>query len=286
MSFFKKFFFYISNDPFWIFEPLLKIFYYLFTENNLRNTFYRNKLDKLLKTHKFKQDSDFDIYGPIKEKKNQYEPEIIDLARIYKLIKKKKPFTVLEFGVGYSTLVIAQAIYENRKYLKNNPKIMKMRNTKMFKLYCVDTSKKWINNTKKKLPPHLKDIVNFSVSPVETILYNNEVCHKYKYIPDINPDFIYLDGPHPTDPIGKINNISFQCIERTPISADICFLESTLIPGSSILVDGRTNNVRFLKRNLKRKYNFKWDRVGDTTLITLKEKFLGKLNKNSSYINF
>ena len=26
-------------------------------------------------------------------------------------------------------------------------------------------------------------------------------------------------------------------------------------------------------------YSFKWDRIGDVTLITLKEKKLGKLNK-------
>tara|TARA_B100001059_G_scaffold235561_1_gene281637 strand:+ start:11072 stop:11923 length:852 start_codon:yes stop_codon:yes gene_type:complete len=282
----RKFFFYLFNDPYWIFEPLLRILYKIFTENSLKKTFYKNQLDKLIKTNKYKKDTDFDIYGPITEKNNQYEPEILDLARLYKLVKKKKPMTILEFGVGYSTLVMAQAIYENKKKLKNNSKIGKIRNTKKFKLYCVDTSKKWINNTKKSLPSHLKDIVNFSVSPVDTITHNSEVCHTYKFIPDVNPDFIYLDGPHPTDPKGKINNVSFKCIERTPISADVCLLESTLIPGSSIFVDGRTNNVRFLKRNLKRKYKFKWDRVGDTTLITLNEKFLGKLNKNSSYINF
>ena len=67
----------------------------------------------------------------------------------------------------------------------------------------------------------------------------------------INPEFIYLDGPHPLDPKENINNVSFQCLERTPISADILLLESTLLPGTRILVDGRTNNVRFLRNNLK-----------------------------------
>ena len=39
----------------------------------------------------------------------------------------------------------------------------------------------------------------------------------------ISTQNLYLDGPHPLDPVGKINNISFSCKERTPISADICF---------------------------------------------------------------
>ena len=66
---------------------------------------------------------------------------------------------------------------------------------------------------------------------------------------EFNDCMNYLDGPHPLDPIGKINNVSFQCVERTPISADILYLESTLLPGTTILVDGRVNNVRFLKNN-------------------------------------
>ena len=86
-----------------------------------------------------------------------------------------------------------------------------------------DSSKKWITNTSKKVPNHLKKIIKFNHSKVKTILYNGEVCHVYSKIPNINPEFIYLDGPHPLDPVGKINNISFSCKERTPISADICF---------------------------------------------------------------
>ena len=74
----------------------------------------------------------------------------------------------------------------------------------MFQIYCVDTSKKWINNTKKKIPNYLKKFVKFTYSNVQVISYNGEICHIYKKIPDINPEFIYLDGPHPLDPIGKL----------------------------------------------------------------------------------
>ena len=275
----KKFLEYFRFDSFFLTKKYTYFFYKFFIVNRLRNLFFKNNLHKILNFKKinfYKKDL---INEPISRNlKKQYNPEIIDLARIYNFIKKEKPFTILEFGVGYSTIVMAQALYENYCTFDKDKK-KKIRNSKMFQIYSVDTSKKWITNTSKKIPNHLRKFIKLNHSKVKTILYNGEVCHVYSRIPDINPEFIYLDGPHPLDPVGNINNISFNCKERTPISADICFLESTLLPGTSILVDGRTNNVRFLERNLKRKYQIKWDRHGDVTFFKLTEKRLGNLNK-------
>ena len=275
----KKFLEYFQFDSFFLTKRFTNFFYKFFIEKRLRDLFYKNNLDKILNLKKIYFNKKDIINDPIsKNIKKQYNPEIVDLARIYNFVKQEKPFTILEFGVGYSTIVMAQALYENYMSFDKN-KQKKIRNSKMFQIYCVDSSKKWITNTSKKVPNHLKKIIKFNHSKVKTILYNGEVCHVYSKIPNINPEFIYLDGPHPLDPVGKINNISFICKERTPISADICFLESTLLPGTNILVDGRTNNVRFLQRNLKRKYQIKWDRHGDVTFLKLTEKRLGNLNK-------
>ena len=275
----KKFLEYFQFDSFFLTKRFTNFFYKFFIEKRLRDLFYKNNLDKILNLKKIYFNKKDIINDPIsKNIKKQYNPEIVDLARIYNFVKQEKPFTILEFGVGYSTIVMAQALYENYMSFDKN-KQKKIRNSKMFQIYCVDSSKKWITNTSKKVPNHLKKIIKFNHSKVKTILYNGEVCHVYSKIPNINPEFIYLDGPHPLDPVGKINNISFSCKERTPISADICFLESTLLPGTNILVDGRTNNVRFLQRNLKRKYQIKWDSHGDVTFLKLTEKRLGNLNK-------
>jgi len=276
----KKFLEYFQFDSFFLTKRFTNFFYKFFIEKRLRDLFYKNNLDKILNLKKIYFNKKDIINDPIsKNIKKQYNPEIVDLARIYNFVKQEKPFTILEFGVGYSTIVMAQALYENYMSFDKN-KQKKIRNSKMFQIYCVDSSKKWITNTSKKVPNHLKKIIKFNHSKVKTILYNGEVCHVYSKIPNINPEFIYLDGPHPLDPVGKINNISFSCKERTPISADICFLESTLLPGTNILVDGRTNNVRFLQRNLKRKYQIKWDSHGDVTFLKLTEKRLGNLNKH------
>ena len=275
----KTFLEYCKFDSFFLTKKFTNLFYKFFIENELKNSFYKNNLHKVLNLKKNNFHKKDIINEPIsKSLKKQYNPEILDLARIYNFVKQEKPFTILEFGVGYSTIVMAQALYENFLSFDKNKK-KRIRNSKMFQIHSVDTSKKWIRNTSKKIPNHLKRFIKFHHSKVETILYNGEVCHVYSKIPNINPEFIYLDGPHPLDPVGKIYDISFNCKERTPVSADICFLESTLLPGTSILVDGRTNNVRFLQRNLKRKYKIKWDRHGDVTFFKLIEKRLGNLNK-------
>lgn len=274
----KTFIYYLIYDRYWIFRNLTKFLYSKITEKRLLNLFYEAKLDELLKLDSINKSDKESIFDPVLNMSKKYNANIIDLARIYNLIKSNKPFTVLEFGVGFSTIVIAQALYENEKKFNKND-LKDIRNSNMFKVFSVDASEKWINETKKNVPSHLLSYINFNQSDVEIKNINNQICHVYKKIPDINPEFIYLDGPHPLDPIGKINNISFECLERTPISADILYLESTMLPGTTILVDGRVNNVRFLMNNLRRKFNCKWDRNGDVTILKLNEKKLGKINK-------
>ena len=49
-------------------------------------------------------EKEIDQYTPIDPNLNeQIPPKPIDLSRLYNLIRAEKPFTVLEFGVGYST---------------------------------------------------------------------------------------------------------------------------------------------------------------------------------------
>ena len=275
---FKKLFFYLSTDPYWLFKPILDILY-TYKKKKLTEDYYKNNLNLLCEKFTNTLESNDDIHDRVKPNlETQYAPYKEDLSRLYNYIRNEKPFTVLEFGVGYSTLVIAKALSENEQEFNSNQK-KSIRNSNMFKVFSVDASSKWIKNLSEKIPGELKKYIELSCSDVETRMFNGQVCHFYNKLPDINPEFIYLDGPHPLDPEGNINGISFKCIERTPIAADICLLESTMLPGCKILVDGRTNNVRFLKNNLKRNYKFEWDRLGDVTLITLNEKKLGKLNK-------
>jgi len=53
-------------------------------------------------------------------------------------------------------------------------------------------------------------------------------------------------------------------------------MEPTFLPGTFILIDGRTNNTRFLKNNFKRQYIMNWDKEGDVSTFELDEEPLGK----------
>lgn len=201
-----------------------------------------------------------------------------DLARIHKIIRKRKPFTTMEFGVGFSTYVIANALRQNHQEwlaLEDKPKI---RNSKAFKHYSVDSNQHWLEHTKNQIPEDLGEYVTFHHSTCSIGTYQDQICHYYDVLPDVIADFIYLDGPDPKDVQGSINGMTFQCPERTVMSGDLLLMESTFLPGTFIIVDGRTNNCRFLINNFKRNYATKWDQKGDITTFELIEERLGKYN--------
>jgi predicted O-methyltransferase YrrM len=108
---FKRFFFYLFNDPFWIVYPLLKLIYN-FKKKKLLDSYYKNQLDILLsKFDNVVSEEAIDQYTAIKpDLDKQIRSYPLDLSRLYNLIRTEKPFTVLEFGVGYSTLIIAKAL--------------------------------------------------------------------------------------------------------------------------------------------------------------------------------
>jgi len=207
-----------------------------------------------------------------------FPPEAADLVRLHKLIRARKSFTVLEFGTGYSTIVMDDALKKNQEDWDSLPNKPEIRNNSMFQLFAVDSSQKWVDSLKSRFPRHLVDRVHLNVSEIEIGTFNGQPCHYYTQLPDIVPDFVYLDGPFPKDVKGTINGLSFQCDERTVMAGDLLLMESTFLPGIFIITDGRTNNARFLERNFKRSYNVNWDREGDITTFELAEERLGKYN--------
>ena len=207
-----------------------------------------------------------------------FPPVAKDLARLHRLIRKRKAFTILEFGSGLSTIVMADALSKNKADFLGLQEKPVLRNRFMFQIFSVESDKKWIEYSQSNFPNHLLEHVNFHYSDIKIDTFNGRICHFYDNLPDIVPDFIYLDGPNPKDVKGSVNGITFQCDERTVMAADILLMESILLPGTFILVDGRTNNARFLNNNLQRNFEMSWDKDGDVTSFELKEERLGKYN--------
>ena len=207
-----------------------------------------------------------------------FPPVAKDLARLHRLIRKRKAFTVLEFGSGLSTIVMADALSKNKADFLAIEEKPELRNRFMFQIFSVESDKQWIENSQSNFPKHLFEYVNFHYSEIKIDTFNGRICHFYDNLPDIVPDFIYLDGPNPKDVKGNVNGMTFQCDERTVMAADLLLMESILLPGTFILVDGRTNNARFLKNNFQRNFEMRWDKNGDITSFELKEERLGKYN--------
>lgn len=210
--------------------------------------------------------------------KTPFPPVLDDLARLHQTIRKRKSLTVLEFGLGLSTIVMADALAKNKKDFLALEQSPELRNRFMFQIFSVDSDKKWIEHTKTQCPKSLSPLIHFHYSTISIGTFNDRICHYYDSLPDIIPDFIYLDGPNPKDVQGTVNGMSFKCDERTVMAADLLLMEPTLLPGTFILVDGRTNNARFLANNFQRNFEMNWHKNEDITTFELNEERLGKYN--------
>lgn len=224
----------------------------------------------------------FNKYNLMKYLKNDektIKPDLKDLYRIHQLIILNKRMTALEFGCGWSTIIIKHALSLNqKKYGKN---ISKLRKKNTFELFTIDNQKKFLKLTEVKSKKILgkKGKVNFIFSDCIMTKFNERFTTTYKKLPAVNPDFIYLDGPDPMSVKGSVNGFHTRHLELMPMSADILKIEPFLVPGTIIVVDGRTANSVFLKNNFQRNWIFKRDEFNDQSIFYLNDQPLGKLNK-------
>ena len=240
-----------------------------FKNNELHNYFN-------FESHSFEYEANYSVSSH----NEPYPPEIDDLVRLHKLIRKRKVFNVWEFGIGYSTIIIADALNKNKSEFENYSRKNFIRRKNPFLLESIENMKFWIEQFQKMVPVSLKELIQIHHSSVKIEYYNFQISHCYENLPNsFIPDFIYLDGPGTNEINGKINGIDFKNnSDLTVMSNDLLKIENLLIPGCYILVDGRTNNARFLKNNFKRNWDYFHDEDGDTHHFELVEAPLGKYN--------
>jgi hypothetical protein len=196
-----------------------------------------------------------DIWSSVSPKnKVPFPTELDDLVRLHYLVVSRKVTTILEFGVGKSTFVFDHALSHNKtkfsSYVKEN-----LRRSNPMECHSVDNSMQWINICKKN---HKTKNVTYSFSKCRMGTFEGQICTFYDTIPNISPDLIYLDGPSQFTPTGNIGGVSTRHPDRMPMSGDILRFENFLLPGTLIVIDGRTANARFLKNNMKRKWAYQY----------------------------
>lgn len=242
------------------------------------------KNEKELNTF-FKQKRLLSILKNQKDFKNTYKPDLADLYSLYQFIVLNKRTTILEFGSGWSSLVLSFALYElKQKYTLDK---ITLRRENLFELFILENEKKYLNITKKRIQKNLKKNlikISFNYSDVNMINFNGRFATEYSKLPLCNPDFIYLDGPDQFKIKNDIKGFSTKHNDLMPMICDILKFEYFLIPGCIILIDGRGANAKFLKDNLKRKWSYKKLKHIDQHLFTLNDPSLGK--HNDKLLNF
>ena len=172
-----------------------------------------------------------------------YPPVWSDLWFLYRLVRECKPKVMLEFGGGCSTLIYAQALADNAA--EGAPGF----------LYSLDADETWGAVTARSVPAHLQTFCEVRITPADPVEFDGTPAWRFRDVPDVAPDFIYLDGPALT-PDRKV-------------AVDVLDLEDRFPPGFHLLVDGRSRNCAFLEAHFKRRYDKTHRRVLKSTTYRL-----------------
>jgi hypothetical protein len=159
-------------------------------------------------------------------------PQFHDLWFLYWATRQRRPRIILEYGVGFSTVVFAQACYHNGFGL----------------VQSLDTDTQWVGAVWQGFPEHLKDRVAFMVSAVVERRWDGRKTLQHLRVPDIIPDLIYVDGPD----LQKGPGPHFDGI------VDPLYLEPKLRRGCGLVVDGRPRQCQLLHDYFQRPW--RWEK--------------------------
>ena len=230
-----------------------------------------------------RHDSDFDGKDEWATSSNAggeaYPPDYDDLARLHALVTKRKILNILELGSGKSSIVFGDALRQNRDRFEKN--ITGIRRANPFRLISIESEEKYrievTNECKKR---GLENFVEIFFSEATQTTYAGQICGQYKNIPSSCPDLIYVDGPMPMSyQNGSSQYMDMRHNEVTNITCDVLRIEPILLPGTIIIIDGATNNSRFIRNNLKRCWESYEDTNADYTIMILDEAPLGDIHK-------
>lgn len=162
-----------------------------------------------------------------------------ELFRLYRDMRERRPKVVFEFGSGRSTIVIGSSLAQNGHGT----------------LYSMEADARWHQANAQYLADTATQVIHSPIS-VEKRCGERVVLHSI--IPDIAPDYIYIDGP--SFPAG------------IKVAADLLDLEERLRPGCLVVIDGRKPNAEFLRKHLKRNWRY-FERTGPLGAVFIQRCF-------------
>jgi hypothetical protein len=152
-----------------------------------------------------------------------------DLWFLYRTVRARKPKVVLEFGSGCSSIIMAQALADNARQGSSGF------------LHSLDSEPHWGELTIASLPMHLKPFCEVILTAAVPTDLDGTPVWRYRDVPDVVPDFIYLDGPKFT--------------KERRAAVDVLDIEDRLPQNFCLLVDARLKNCALLERHFKRHHH-------------------------------
>lgn len=206
-----------------------------------------------------------------------YPPKWDDLTRLHWLTRIREAVSVVAFGAGYSTSVIAHALEMNQKEFGDQA-LVNRRIEEPFSILSIDQSSFWLDETVKRTASSLRKFIRPHQSAVKMGLFQDRACTYYEDLPNVVADLVLLDGPDQYAPTNSVRGFSTGARSLMPMAADLLTVEHFFEPGAVILVDGRAANARFLQANFQRSWTYKHFEDEDFHIFELNERPLGKLN--------
>jgi hypothetical protein len=150
----------------------------------------------------------------------------------------------------------------------------------------VDASSQFLDFSLQRIPIELRYLIYPHKSEVEFFEFGGaggQIVNRWTNLPNFTPDIIYIDGPDPE----QIKNSLFGLQANSfslPMSADILAREFFLWSETLIVLDGRGANAEFLRHNLKRKWQYLKDNIGDRHIFRLESEPWGHFS--NQHISF
>ena len=156
------------------------------SKKNIEIFFKKLGLTELVSLSKLKISKDLDQ----RRMNSPQPPDLLDLYRLFKFIELNNRTTVLEFGTGYSTLVMHYALMENQKKFGKKKPFERCENP--FEIFTVDNNNFFSKISKNRVKKFSKKTkyVNFFNTEVQMTNYQGNIAVEYKKLPMVNPDFI------------------------------------------------------------------------------------------------
>jgi hypothetical protein len=150
-----------------------------------------------------------------------FPPQHADLWFLYRMVRRRRPAVIWEFGSGNSTPVLAQALIDNGGG----------------HLYSMESDASWAAATSSALPASLRAVCAVLYAPQEAITYHGVAACRHRGLPERPPNFAYLDsGWAPT--------------------VDLLLIEDLLPADFYLIIDDRQADTAFLREHFIRPYRF------------------------------